>query len=307
MTIRRAARALEQVEGIELLEGQALAQYTTFRIGGPVDLLVTAHTYAALVHALRILAAEEVSWVVLGRGSNVLASDAGYRGCVIRLGREFTRIKVDATLITAGAAVQLGKLVNLSLSKELAGLECCTGIPGTVGGAVTMNAGSRHNWVGAVVRDVVTYLPGTGMRRHQGSDIEWGYRWSSLPGNEIILEATFELRPSARRTIAAEMNSQQIHRKTSQPLGAYCCGSVFMNPDDRSAGELIESCGLKGTRVGGACISQKHANFVINEGTATAADVLELIILMRDSVLDRFGVSLIPEVRLLGFTDRQQS
>lgn len=231
MTIRRAAIELEQIEGIEFLECQALAQYTTFNIGGPADLMVTAHTYAALVRSLRILSAEEVSWVVLGRGSNVLASEAGYRGCVIRLGREFSRIKIDGPLITAGAAVPLGKLVNLSMTKELAGLERCVGIPGTLGGAVTMNAGSRHNWIGAVVRDVVTYRPGVGMRRYQGSDLEWGYRWCSLPFNEIILEATLELTPSTKRTIAAEMSSHMIHRKASQPLGAKSCGPVFINPD----------------------------------------------------------------------------
>lgn len=305
MTIRKAGIALAQVEGVELIEDAALSQYTTYRIGGPVDLLVTAQTYVGLVRTIRILSEEEVPWVVLGRGSNVLASDSGYRGCVIRLGREFSHTHVDGCMITVGAAVQLGKLVNVALRKELSGLECCVGIPGTVGGAVSMDAGGRSNWIGSVVRDVVTYRPGVGMRRYQGTDIEWGYRWCSIPAHEIILEVTFELTPSNNRSIANEMSALMIKRKAAQPLGAYCCGSVFMNPDKRSAAELIESCGLKGTRVGGACVSQKHANFVINDRNATAADVLELIILMRDAVWERYGVGLNPEVKLLGFTDRQ--
>lgn len=304
MTIRKAAIALGQAEGVELIEDAALSQYTSYRIGGPVDLLATTHTYAGLVRTMRILAEEDVPWVILGRGSNVLVSDAGYRGCVIRLGQEFTNMHIDGATVTAGAGMQLGKLVNLALRRELSGLEYCIGIPGSVGGAVAMDAGGRTEWIGSVVRDVVTYLPGVGMRRHLGTDIEWGYRWCSLPPSEIILEATFELTPSNRRSITTQMNNLMIRRKASQPVGAYCCGSVFMNPEGHSAAELIASCGLKGTRVGGARISPKHANFVVNEGNATAADVLELIILMRDSVLDRYGVSLTPEVKLLGFTNR---
>ncbi len=307
MSIRKAIIALSQVEGVELAEDLALSQCTTYRIGGPADLVVTAHTYAVLAQTLRVLTTEEVPWVVLGRGSNVLASDDGYRGCVIKLGREFSRMYVDGTKITAGAAVLLPQLVNESLSHELSGLESCAGIPGTVGGAVSMDAGSRHHWIGRVVHDVVTYRLGEGMQRYQGSEVEWGYRWCSLPTSEIILEATFELKPSSKQAIADEMNHRMARRRATQPIGKPCCGSVFKNPGDRSVGALLDSCGLKGTRVGGACVSEKHANFVVNEGDATAADVLALITQMRTAVAEQYGVKLTPEVKLLGFKKKARS
>lgn len=293
--------ALSELEGVELVADAPLAQNTTYRIGGPADLLVTAHTYAGLVRTLRTLAIEGVPWVVLGRGSNILASDAGYRGCVLKLGREFSRMSVNDNTICAGSAVMLTKLVNESLSRELSGLECCAGIPGSVGGAVSMDAGSRHNWIGSVVHDVVTYHPSTGMKRYQGPEIEWGYRWCSIPANEIILEATFALKPSDKQTIANEMNRLMARRRATQPMGKPCCGSVFKNPGDRSVGALLDSCGLKGYRVGGAMVSPTHANFVVNEAHATAKDVVTVMKHMHGQVKERYGIDLTPEVKFLGF------
>jgi UDP-N-acetylmuramate dehydrogenase len=240
-------------------------------------------------------------WVVLGKGSNILAADDGYRGCVIKLGREFSHMQVDGCLITAGAAVMLPKLVNESLTQRLSGLESCAGIPGTVGGAVSMDAGSRHEWIGRCVHDVVTYRPGEGMRRYEGHEVEWGYRRCSIPGNEIILEATFELRPSTREAIANEMNRRMARRRATQPIGKPCCGSVFRNPADRAVGALLEDCGLKGYTVGGACVSDVHANFVINRGNATAIDVVRVMNHMHDEVKAKFGIDLTPEVKFLGF------
>ena len=279
-----------------------LSRITSYRIGGPADLAVTVDTYQALLRTVRILRQECIPWVILGKGTNVLASDEGYRGCVIRLGREFSRMMVDGPLVTAGAAVMLAQLVNESLTRELSGLECCAGIPGTVGGALSMDAGSRHHWIGRCVRDVVTFDPRRAvMVRRQGNEVEWGYRRCSLPSGEIILEATFELSPSTRAAVAAEMNRRMARRRATQPTGRPCCGSVFKNPGDRSVGALLDSCGLKGTRVGGACISDKHANFVLNEGGATARDVIACIGRMHDAVKERYGVELTPEVKFLGF------
>lgn len=301
MSVLRAQRALAQQPGLELAQDAPLSQATTYRIGGPAALMATAHSYAALMGCLRVLMAEEVPWVVLGRGSNVLASDAGYKGCVIRLGKEFSRLTVDGNVICAGGAVLLTRLVNETLSHELSGLESCAGIPGTVGGAISMDAGSRHAWIGRVVRDVVTLRPGEGMVRHLGHEIEWGYRHCSIPASEIILEATFELTPSDKQTIAAEMNRRMARRRATQPIGKPCCGSVFKNPGDRSVGALLDACGLKGLREGGASISEKHANFVVNEGGATAADVVRLINRMYQEVQEGYGIKLVPEVKFLGF------
>lgn len=301
MTILKAYKALSSLEGLELASDAPLASCTSYRIGGPADLLVTAHSYAALTGCLQVLAREEIPWVVLGRGSNVLVADAGYRGCVVRLGKEFSRMETDGTTICAGAAVLLPKLVNETLSRGLSGLECCAGIPGTVGGAVSMDAGSRHEWIGRAIRDVVTLRPGEGMRRYLVHEIEWGYRRSSLPPDEIILEATFALEQSTKQAVADEMGRRMARRKATQPIGQPCCGSVFKNPGDRSVGALIDSCGLKGLRVGGAAVSERHANFVVNTGGATAADVVTIMGRIHDEVAGRYGIDLVPEVKLLGF------
>lgn len=301
MSVLKAFRGLACAEGVEASCDVPLSQHTSYRIGGPADLMLLVHSYSGLQRALRTLAAEGVPWVVLGRGTNVLAADEGYRGAVIRLGREFSRISADGELITAGAAVMMPKLVNETLGRGLSGLECCAGIPGTVGGAVSMDAGSRHRWIGHAVRDVVTLRPSQGLRRIGGSDIEWGYRWCSIPAGELILEATFELARSDKASVAAEMNRLLARRRATQPVGRACCGSVFKNPGERSAAAMIDACGLKGTSEGAATISEQHANFVINRGGARAAEVVSLMRRMHDAVLERFGVELVPEVKFLGF------
>ena len=301
MSTQRAYKELCELGALDVSCDVRLAQLTTYRVGGPCDLLVVAHSYPALLHALRILRSCCVPWVVLGRGSNILASDAGYRGCVVLLGREFSRMAVDGNLVTAGAGVMLTKLVNETLTRELSGLECCAGIPGSVGGALSMDAGSRHEWIGRAVRDVVTLDVRRGMRRYMGSEIEWGYRYTSIPRDQVILEATFELTPSTRTAVANEMNRRMARRRATQPTGRPCCGSVFKNPGDRSVGALLDACGVKGYSVGGAKVAEKHANFVLNEGNATAADVVAVIGEMHDRVLERFGLDLTPEVKFLGF------
>lgn len=301
MSTSQAVELLATCEGITLSTDEPLAPYTTYRIGGPADLMVCADTFGGLTRAMRILIDEQVPWVLLGRGSNVLVSDEGYRGCVVRLGREFQKLEVDGNIICAGAALQLTKLVNETITRELSGLECCAGVPGTVGGAVSMDAGTRHEWIGSCIRDIVTLRPGKGMQRYAGTEIEWGYRWCSIPSDEIILEATFELKPSTKQRVADEMNLRMARRRATQPTGRPCCGSVFRNPGDRSVGALLEACDVKGMRIGGARVSDKHANFILNEGGATAMDVLRLIDAMHSAVKERYDIDLVPEVKFLGF------
>ena len=185
---------------------ERLSRHTTYRIGGPAALFVAAHSYAALSRTLAVLEAEGVEWVILGRGSNLLVADDGYDGCVILLDGEFARhtISDDATM-TAGAGASLAQLVNAALKAGLSGLEPCVGIPGTRGGAVSMNAGTRREWIGERVRDVVVLRPGEGMHRYGGGEIEWGYRSTSLTTSEIILEATLSLEPSTSQAIAENM------------------------------------------------------------------------------------------------------
>jgi len=286
----------------EVVSDERLSLRTTYRIGGPAALTVTAHTYPALARAIDVLDHERVSWVVLGRGSNLLVADSGYDGCVVRLGREFSRISFEETTqVSAGAAVVLSRLVSECQSEGLSGLEVCVGIPGTVGGAVSMNAGTRSEWIGRVVTSVVTFAPGTGLRRHDGAEIEWGYRTTSIPATEIILEASFSLELADPTDISNEMERRLSRRRRRQPIGRPTCGSVFKNPPGKSAGELIESCGLKGAVFGGAQISETHANFVVNNGSATALDVLAAMRRMHDAVQERYGIDLVPEVKYLGF------
>ena len=294
--------ALSGTVDADVLRDERLSRRTTYRIGGPAALFVAAHSYEALSRTLEVLSREGVDWVILGKGSNLLVSDKGYEGCAIVLDGQFARhsFAEDGSL-TAGAGATLSRLVNDALKKGLSGLEPCVGIPGTLGGALSMDAGTRREWIGGRVRDLVVLRPGEGMRRYGGGEVEWGYRSTSLPTDEIILEATLELTPAAPDAIAADMEERLARRRAAQPLGAPSCGSVFRNPVGQSAGALIESCGLKGEPCGGAQISPEHANFIVNRGGATAADVITLISRAHEAVLREHGVDLLCEVKLLGF------
>jgi len=288
----------------EVLRNERLSQRTTYHIGGPAGLFVTVNSYSALVKVLSVLAAERIDWVVLGKGSNILASDRGYDGCVIVLGGEFLpQFSVgEAALVTAGAGVVLGRLVNEALKNSLSGLECCVGIPGTVGGAVSMDAGSRHEWIGRVVRDLVVLRPGEGMHRYEGSEVDLGISSHVARFLRDHPRVTFELEPGEKGAIGRDMDQRLRRRRQSQPAGKATCGSVFRNPGDRSVGMLIESCGLKGFSVGGAQVSDVHSNFVINKGGASATDVVAVMNHVHDVVLARHGIDLQPEVKLLGFS-----
>lgn len=303
MSVSNAYLSLSgNINGTVLLD-EPLSRHTSYRIGGPAALFVRANDYAALVRTLEVLRAEGVRWVLLGKGSNILADDAGYQGCVICLGDQFARINVSAEegLITAGAGAALSRVVSEAMRASLSGLEPCAGIPGTFGGALSMDAGARREWIGQRVRDLVVLRPGKGMFRYAGSEIDWGYRTTSLPGSEIILEATLALEHSEKDLIAAEMDERLRRRGDTQPLSLPSCGSVFKNPPDYSVGKLIEECGLAGLSQGGAQISTVHANFIVNTGGASAADVLGLIAHVHDAVLERHGVDLSCEVKFLGF------
>lgn len=302
MSVFNAYMELSGKIDAEVIRREKLSHRTTYRIGGPAALFVFPRTYQALMRTFEVLGTEGVPWVVLGRGSNVLVADEGYDGCVVKLGREFSRIEVtDDCRVTAGAGALLNTLISQAQQAGLSGLEILTGVPGTVGGAVSMNAGMRDEWIGSCVESVVTVKPREGMRRYQGTDIEWGYRWCSLPPGEVILEATLRLAPGDRDKIASEMESRLARRRLRQPMGLPSCGSVFRNPPRESAGRLVQDCGLAGLTIGGAQVSETHANFIVNRGGATAADVVACMQRMHDGVQAASGIDLVPEVKLLGF------
>jgi len=279
---------------------ELMARHTTFRIGGPAALFVECATLSDLATATDVCEHEGIEWTVLGKGSNVLASDEGYDGAVIVLGRDFKRHSVEGGHVRSGSGVVLAALVQEAFNIGLTGFEFAVGIPGTLGGALAMNAGSRDEWIGDLVESVTLFSPGKGLVAIRGSEISWGYRRTDLTSRGIIVEASLRLEPGDRDQIRRTMEAGLRRRKRTQPLGMANAGSVFVNPEGDSAGRLIESLGLKGYSVGGAMVSEVHANFVVNTGNATAADVIELVRQVREAVEDAHGIELKPEVRFLG-------
>lgn len=296
------AAAFERIAALGVLvrKDEPLAKHTTFRIGGPADLWVECEDVDMLARVIEALDAESVPRMLLGRGSNVLAADRGVEGAVIVLGGGFRRFRVDGDHLVAGAGATLAILVQEAFRRGLGGLEFAVGIPGTLGGALAMNAGSRDDWIGSVVGAVTLLVPGEGLLSVHGDEIDWGYRFAGYPVNGIIVEATLVLSSGDIDGIRATMEASLTRRKRSQPLGVPNAGSVFVNPPGDSAGRLIEEAGLKGAGVGGASVSEVHANFIVNNGGATAADVLTLVERIREAVRQTHGVELTPEVRTIG-------
>ena len=304
MGLFNAVMALSGMIDTDVTEDERLARHTSYRIGGKADLFVTCHSYHALRRAVAVLDREKVPWVIIGKGSNLLVADEGYRGAVLCLGREFQRTVVgeDGCTLTVGAGVMLARLVNDALSRGLSGLEFGVGIPGSVGGAISMNAGTREEWIGSLVEDVVTLDPASGgIKHYAGSEIAWGYRECGLPRNEIILECVLKLTPAPKADIRERMERYLARRRRTQPMGRASCGSVFRNPEGMSVGKMIEDCGLKGFSIGGAEVSPVHANFIVNNGTASAADVAAVIKHVHGKIREAYGVELRPEVKFLGF------
>ncbi len=303
MPLAEAYREIKaQVEG-KVRRDEPMARHTTFRIGGPAAIYVECDDLSDLHVATDILRHQDVAWTVLGKGSNVLVSDSGYAGAVLVLGRAFRTHSVEEERLTAGAGVLLARLVQTAFSTGLSGLEFAVGIPGTVGGALAMNAGSRDVWIERITESVTVFRPGVGLERLRGDEIGWSYRRSDIPVRGVAVETTLRLAQGDRDRIRLAMEASLARRRRSQPLSVPSAGSVFVNPPNDSAGRLIEEAGLKGERIGGAAFSEVHANFIVNLGAATASDVVALMMVAQERVLDTHGVELKPEVRFLGSFD----
>ncbi|EPZ51509.1 UDP-N-acetylmuramate dehydrogenase [Alicyclobacillus acidoterrestris] len=280
---------------------EPMANHTTWRIGGPADVLVVPTTEGELQGAVRAAKELEMPVTVVGRGSNVLVLDGGIRGVVVKLHDGFGQIDVEGTSIVAMAGRSYVSAANIAVRHGLEGLEFATGIPGTVGGAVMMNAGAY----GRETREVLAWADvmdfNGDIRRYSNADLKFGYRYSILkdhPG--IVVRARFDLVEGDRDVLMAKVKQWSARRVESQPLSWPNCGSVFRNPEGDHAGHLIEKAGLKGLRRGGAQISEKHANFIINCGGAKAEDVLWLIRHAQTTIREQFGIDLETEVRVLG-------
>jgi UDP-N-acetylmuramate dehydrogenase len=279
---------------------EPLSRHTSYRIGGPADWFAQPETVAELGALLRAAADAGIAVTLLGGGSNMLVGDGGVRGLVVKLGRGFRRTTWRADGVRAGAAVQLGRLARESAARGLAGLEHAEGIPGTVGGALFMNAGAYGGDIAAVVSAVEGVGPDGVPRELPAADIPFRYRRAGLPDGFVVTAVDFALRPDDVAAVRARMEAVRARRVASQPHGEPNSGSVFKNPAGDHAGRLIEAAGLKGFRVGGARISERHANFIVNGGGAHAADVQTLMAIAQRAVWERSGVWLEPEVRLVG-------
>lgn len=271
----------------------SLSNYTTYKVGGIARIIVYPKDVKKLVLLLNKLNDESVKYKVLGYGSNLVFSDKPYEGVIIKLD-SFGKVKIDDTIITAGAGVSLIKLSYMALKEGLTGLEFASGIPGTVGGAVFMNAGAYKSDMGYIVSEVKVLSPDLKVITLYNKDLNYKYRDSFLRHNAgyICLEAKLVLRPGDKKLIKELMETRRQKRLLSQPLEYPSAGSVFRNPENDFAGKLIEDCGLKGYKIGGAEVSLKHANFIINTGKASANDVMNLINYVHDKVKEKTNVDL---------------
>lgn len=290
----------------EILTGEAvfceepMSRHTTFRIGGPAEFLVTPHSAEEIHETVGFCREEQIPYVVIGNGSNLLVSDEGVRGVVIKIGKDFSRIRVDGTTLCAEAGALLMQAANAAQEACLTGMEFAGGIPGTVGGACVMNAGAYGGEMKQILSGV-SALAGDGSIRHlKPEEMELGYRTSIfMKENLIVLSAEISLKEGDEAEIRRVSEDLKKQRQTKQPLDMPSAGSTFKRPKGYFAGKLIMDAGLRGYRVGGAEISDKHCGFVVNRGGATAADVKQLIRDVSDRVYEMSGVRLEPEVRFL--------
>lgn len=295
---------LKNIKDVRLTQGAGLAAMTSFRIGGPCRLLAEPQTPEAAIELMRVLPECGLPYTVLGNGSNTLCADEGYDGVIVRPApiRGVERLFGDR--IRAGAGLSVPALACFARDEGLSGLAFAQGIPGALGGALCMNAGAYGGSLGACLESAVCVYPGGTVRTYSSQECRFGYRESIFRSAPcLILEAIFALEAGERERIAEDMRGFSERRAASQPLSQPSAGSVFKRPPGHFAGKLIEDCGLKGYAVGGACVSPKHAGFIVNRGGATARDVLELIRHIQSTVYGRFGVQLEREICLLGIEE----
>ena len=288
-------------EQVEILVAEPMKNHTTFRIGGLADALALPKTPEEVAEVVRFCHEHAQPYYVLGNGSNLLVSDEGYRGLVLQLYRNFNDIQVNGETITVQSGAMLAAVARTAYQTGLTGLEFASGIPGTIGGAVVMNAGAYGGEMKNVLKEVTVLTKEGEVLVIPAKALELGYRTSVIPKNGlIVLGAVLQLKKGDQEQILARMEELKEQRITKQPLDLPSAGSTFKRPEGYFAGKLIMDAGLRGFTVGGAQVSEKHCGFVVNRGNATAADVWELICEVKRRVKEMTGVELEPEVKLLG-------
>ena len=275
-------------------ENQSLSKYTTYHVGGVADCVVYPKNMDALTKTCQLIQKYQLSYKVVGNGSNLLFSDHKYHGVIIKLD-SFNKVTFYENKIVVGAGFSLVRLANLAAKHALTGLEFASGIPGTVGGAIFMNAGAYKSDMGYIVQNVKVLTPDFRIITLTNRELKFHYRSSFLQSHPgyICLEATLKLQKGKKEAIEELMRERRMRRRQTQPLEYPSAGSVFRNPEDAlPAGKLIEDLGLKGLTKGGAQVSKKHANFVINYENACAADIHDLILFVQQAVLENYGIQL---------------
>lgn len=281
---------------------ESMQQHTTFRIGGKADFFLTPDNIEQITALVQLFRNEAVPFFILGNGSNILVGDRGIRGAVIQLGNAFSDCEITGTTMVAKSGIKLSRLANLALEHGLTGLEFAAGIPGTLGGAIYMNAGAYGGEMKQVIEEVTFLDPDGTLKTVSVEDCEFGYRTSifSKTAGCVILECKIKLSQGDPVMIREIMNDFAQRRTSKQPLHLPSAGSTFKRPEGHFAGKLIQDADLMGFRVGGASVSTKHAGFVVNDQGATAAEVRELMRQVQERVEDKFGVKLEPEVKFIG-------
>lgn len=292
---------LDEINRILLAENvlvnEPMRNHTTFKIGGPADALVKVTDLNILKELIAFLNSESVDYFILGNGSNILVSDNGYNGVMVTLADSMSSASVEGNRIKAGAGAMLSAVARKAYEQSLTGLEFASGIPGTIGGALIMNAGAYDGEMKMVVENVTILSPDGEIKILSNEEMAFGYRTSAMKGtNNIILSATLLLQVGNKSDIGAKMADFAQRRRDKQPLEYPSAGSTFKRPEGYFAGKLIQDSGLSGYTVGGACISTKHNGFVINTGDATSTDVKQLIEDVQKIVFEKQGVKLEPEV-----------
>lgn len=286
-------------EGV--LTEEPMKKHTTFRLGGPADYFLCPRDAGQVAGILHICREEGLPWFVLGNGSNLLVSDAGYRGVVIQIYKNMNQVWIDGEKITAQAGALLSAVSKKAMEAGLSGIEFASGIPGTLGGAAVMNAGAYGGEMKDVLETVKILTPEGEVRTLLAEELELGYRTSIIKEKGyLVLEAVLKLSQGDQEAIRARMEELKVQRVSKQPLEYPSAGSTFKRPEGYFAGKLIQDSGLRGYRVGGAQVSEKHCGFVINTGEASAADVACLIRDVQKQVYEKFGVKLETEVKYLG-------
>lgn len=286
----------------EIRENEPMSKHTSFKIGGLADIYITPNTRQSLMKAIKLCRENNIEYYIMGNGSNLLVSDDGYRGAIIQIFRKLNDIRIDGENVYAEAGILLSALSNKVYNSGLKGFEFASGIPGTLGGAVYMNAGAYGGEMKNVIVEVEVMDEKGNITVLSNEALHLGYRQSICQKeNYIVISATLKLERGDKEEIKAIIDDLTDRRKSKQPINMPSAGSTFKRPAGYYAGKLIMDSGLMGHSIGGAQVSDKHAGFIINKGGASCSDVLELMEFVRETVYNKYGVTLDPEVKMLGF------